>query len=351
MIRRYVVLAPNAFVQSAKTAHGVIAYGSDPVVAVIDPSCAGRRVGDLVPHLARCDAPVVASLPEALAFAPSALLVGTAPIGGALGDLRAGVLEAIEAGLDIVSGLHSMLAEDQEIASAARKRGVRLYDLRAVPATPVFSGAAYAVTVPILLTVGNDCNVGKMTVSLELCAAARRAQRRWNFVPTGQTGIAIAGWGIAVDRTIADFAAGACERLVLEAAEQQPDAIVVEGQGAINHPAYAPVTLALLYGCAPDALVLVCMPHRTKINAYATPTLPYRELIRLHEALLAAVKPANVIGIALNTRGLDEGAARAEIARARAETQLPADDLVRFGADAFYAAIAGSLRKGEVRTA
>ena len=351
MIRRYVVLAPYAFVQSAKTAHGVIAYGNDPVVAVIDPSCAGKRVCDVVPHLAQCDAPIVASLQEALPFAPSALLIGTAPIGGALDALRDGVLEAIGAGLDVVSGLHTMLAEDAELAHAAHERGVRLYDLRAVPTTPVFRGSAYEVESPILLTVGNDCNVGKMTVSLELCAAARRAQKRWTFVPTGQTGIAIAGWGIAVDRTIADFSAGASERLVLEAAEQRPDAIVVEGQGAINHPAYAPVTLALLYGCAPDALVLVCMPHRTTIKAYATPTLPYRESIRLHEALLASVKPANVIGIALNTRGLDETSARAEIARARAETHLPADDLVRFGADAFYAEIAGSLRKREARTA
>ncbi len=351
MSRRYVVLAPNAFAQSAKTAHGVIAYGNDPVVAVVDPSRAGKRVCDVVPHLSHCDAPIVASLRDALAFEPTALLIGTAPIGGALGDLRAGVLEAVAAGLDIVSGLHAMLAEDDEIAAAARERGVRLYDLRAVPATPVFSGAAYDIPVPILLTVGNDCNVGKMTVALELCAAAKRARRTWSFVPTGQTGIAIAGWGIAVDRTIADFAAGACERLVLEAASQRPDTIVVEGQGAINHPAYAPVTLALLYGCAPDALVLVCTPHRATINAYTTPTLPYRDLIALHESLLASVKLAKVVGVALNTRGLDDVAARREIARARDETGLPADDLLRFGADAFYAAIAGSLSKREARTA
>ena len=156
-------------------------------------------------------------------------------------------------------------------------------------------------------------------------------------MPTGQTGIIIAGWGISVDRVIADFAPGAAEQLVLYAAHEGADLIVVEGQGAINHPAYAPVTLALMTGCAPDALLLVCDPSRTHIESYATPVFGYSELIAIHEALLETVKPAPVVGIALNTHGLSETKARAEIARARAETQLPADDVVRFGAAGFYA--------------
>ena len=145
---------------------------------------------------------------------------------------------------------------------------------------------------------------------------------------------------------IADFAPGATESLVLYAAQSNPDLIVVEGQGAINHPAYAPVTLALMYGAAPDALVLVCDPVRERIGGYDTPTLGYRELIRLHEALLATVKPARVVGIALNTRGLDDAGAHAQIERARRETSLPADDVVRNGPDALFAAIAPEMRKG-----
>jgi uncharacterized NAD-dependent epimerase/dehydratase family protein len=168
-----------------------------------------------------------------------------------------------------------------------------------------------------------------MTVALELVAAACASGRNARFVPTGQTGIVIAGWGISVDRVIADFAAGAAEQLVLYAAHEGADLIVVEGQGAINHPAYAPVTLALMTGCAPDALVL----------------LGYKDLIAVHEALLETVKPAPVIGIALNTRGLGERQARAEIARARDETQLPADDVVRFGADGFYSQISARIVK------
>jgi uncharacterized NAD-dependent epimerase/dehydratase family protein len=210
---------------------------------------------------------------------------------------------------------------------------------------PLFCGDAYVVGAPIVLTVGNDCAVGKMTVSLELVRAANAAGRNARFVPTGQTGVLIAGWGISVDRVISDFAAGAAEQLVLYAAREGADLIVVEGQGAINHPAYAPVTLSLMTGSAPDALVLVCDPSRASIETYSTHTLGYRECIAIHEALLATVKPASVIGIALNTQHLSEREARDEIERARIETGLPVTDLVRFGAPDFYAEIAPGIVK------
>lgn len=345
MTRRYAILAPERFAEDAKTAHGVIAYGSDATVAVIDPRCAGRRVRDVLPYL-NSDAPIVNDLEAALAYGPTALLIGTAPQGGALPEeWRAAVLAGIDAGLEIVSGLHDMLGEDAQFAAAAKARGVRIWDVRSVPDVPLFSGDVYGLASPTLLLVGNDCAVGKMTVALELVRAALARNVRAAFVPTGQTGILIAGWGISIDRVIADFAPGATEHLVLQAAARGTDLIVVEGQGAINHPAYAPVTLALMYGSAPDALVLVCDPtHRTIAN-FPTPTLGYRGLIRIHEALLATVKPATVVGIALNTRGLDDEQAQTAIAQARAETHLPVDDVVRFGCDAFYAQIAPHLKR------
>ncbi|MBV8637153.1 MAG: DUF1611 domain-containing protein [Candidatus Eremiobacteraeota bacterium] len=343
--RRYVILAPGKFAVDAKTAHGVIAYGEDDVVAVIDHDGAGKRVRDVLPYL-DSDAPIVGTVEEALAYHPTSLLIGTAPIGGALPNAwRNEILRAIRAKLEIVSGLHDMLGEDDEFVKAARTSGTQIWDVRKPPATPIFSGAVYDVKAPIMLMVGNDCAVGKMTVALELARAVREAGKSAAFVPTGQTGIMIAGWGISIDRVIADFAPGATEALVLEAAMRNPDMIIVEGQGAINHPAYAPVTLALMYGAAPDALVLVADPTRPSVEGYNTPTLGYRELIRLHEALLATVKPARVAGIALNTRRLDDADARAEIERAKAETGLPADDVVRFGPQALYAAIAPSLHK------
>jgi uncharacterized NAD-dependent epimerase/dehydratase family protein len=351
MRRRYAILALDRFERDAKTAHGVIRYGSDEVVAVIDPAGAGRRVRDALSYL-ESDAPIVSSLAEALAFAPTALLIGTAPKGGGLPpEWRGAVLEAIAAHLEIVSGLHEILDADREFRVAARAAGTTIWDVREPPEVPLFTGEAYDVSAPVLLTVGNDCAVGKMTVSLELVAAATARGKKARFVPTGQTGVLIAGWGICIDRVIADFAAGASEQLVLYAAHEGADLIVVEGQGAINHPAYAAVTLALMTGCAPDALVLVSDPRRDRIESYGTPTLRYAEAIALHEGLLDTVKAAPVVGIALNTWGMSEDEAQTEIARARAESGLPADDLVRFGAQRFYAAIEPQIEKRRPRGA
>jgi len=341
--RRYLILAPGEFLENAKTAHGVIRYGTDDVVAVVDPDHSGKTVRTVLPHLQN-DAPFVDDVQAGLAFEPDALLIGVAPQGGALPQSwRRQILRAIDAQLEIVSGLHDLLSEDSEFAGAAQRAGVRLWDVRVPPEVPLFSGAVYDVKAPVLLTVGSDCAVGKMTVSLELVRAARERKRNAVFVPTGQTGIMIAGWGISVDRVISDFSPGATEQLVLQSAHA--DFIVVEGQGSIYHPAYAPVTLALMYGAAPDALVLVVDPTRPTIGNFRTPTLGYRELIAAYEGVLAMVKPAPVVGIALNTRALSEDSARAEIARARKETALPVADVVREDPLEFYDAIARYIIK------
>ncbi|GAC1498818.1 MAG: DUF1611 domain-containing protein [Vulcanimicrobiaceae bacterium] len=338
MARRYLIFAPGHFADDAKTAHGVIRYGGDEIAAIVDADYDGQRVRDVLPHLP-CDAPIVGSVDAGLAYRPTALLVGVAPQGGNLPSRwRAEILRAIDAKLELVSGLHDLLADDAEFSEAAERRGVRLWDVRKSPDAALFSGAAYDVAPPVLLTVGSDCAVGKMTVSLELVQAARNRGMRANFVPTGQTGILIAGWGAAVDRVIADFSPGAVEPLVLRGA-RDTDLVVVEGQGAINHPAYAPVTLALLYGAAPDGLVLVVDPGRATIGNFKTPRLGYQELIAAYEGICNLVKPAAVLGIALTTRGLSENAARAEIARAQHETSLPADDVVRYGPDALFDSI------------
>lgn len=345
MKRRYAILAPGRFAGDAKTAHGVIAYGADETVAVIDPEYAGKTVADVLPHLGS-NAPIVTTVAQALEYKPTSLLIGTAPKGGALPqDWREAVLDAIDAKLEIVSGLHDMLGDDEEFRTAAAAAGVEIWDVRKPPEVPIFSGAVYDVKAPILLMIGNDCAVGKMTVALELVRAAEAKSVKARFVPTGQTGIMIAGWGISIDRVIADFAPGATEQLVLYAAHEGADLIVVEGQGSINHPAYAPVTLALMTGSAPDAAVLVCDPTRTHIESYETPTLGYRDLIEIHERLFATIKPAKVIGVALNTRRLSDDRAREEIERARRESGLPADDVVRFGPDRFYSEIAPHIAK------
>ncbi len=350
--RRYVAFAPGAFAtRAAKTAHGVIAYASDETVVVVDPTHAGRRVRDVVPYL-DSDAPIVAGVAESLVYDPTSLLIGIAPQGGALPEAyRSEIALALRNKLEIVNGLHTFLNDDPELRALADTHDARIWDLRLPPAAPLFSGAAYDVGARVVLTVGSDCAVGKMTASLELTRAARDAGADAAFVPTGQTGIAIAGWGTAIDRVVIDFAAGAAEQLVLEGDRRARDVLMVEGQGGINHPAYAPVTHALLFGCAPDALVLVHLVTRTAIEGYDAPILSYRELIRTYEAVCATVKPARVVAVALNTHGLDDAAARAAIADARTQTGLPVDDVVRYGPDALYAAFAPALAKVPLRRA
>ena len=343
--RRYLILAHDHFVEDAKTAHGVIRYAADPTVAVVDASCAGSTVRQVLPSL-HSDAPIVGSLNEGLPYRPSALLIGTAPQGGKLPPhWRNEILVALNAGIDVVNGLHDMLRDDPELAAEAHKSGATIWDVREPPSVPLFSGRVYDVAAPVLLAVGNDCAVGKMSVMLELSRAAARQGSVAEFVPTGQTGIMIAGWGIAVDRVIADFATGAAEQLVLEAARRQPACILVEGQGGINNPAYAPVTLALLFGSAPDALILVADIGKTHVEGFQTPILDLPALIEVHEMLCGTVKPAKVIAVALNTRSLDDAQARQAVRDVREETGLPADDVVRFGAGALWSALQPSLVK------
>jgi uncharacterized NAD-dependent epimerase/dehydratase family protein len=174
-----------------------------------------------------------------------------------------------------------------------------------------------------------------MTVSLELDLEARRRGLPSVFVPTGQTGIAIAGWGIAVDAVVADFVAGAAERLVVDGRARGGEVLWVEGQGSLLHPVYSGVTLGLYHGSAPHLLVLCHEAGRTEIEGagggpHPIPTL--RELVQLHEQLALPARPARVAAVALNTRALGEADARAVLAATEEETGLPADDPVRFGA-------------------
>src|SRR4051794_14102149 len=315
----------------AKTAHGILRYAEREVVAVVDAAHAGATADAVVPY-ARRAAPIVATVGDAVALGANVLVIGVAPFGGALTDeWRAAIVEAIGAGLHVEAGLHTVLADDPELASAAAAAGVELRDLRGAPADLSVPGPGRP-DVRVVHTVGSDCAIGKMSVTLELDAAARARGLDSVFVATGQTGIAIAGWGIAVDHVISDFVAGAAARLVQEGARRAP-LLFVEGQGALGHPAYSGVTLGLLHGCRPDALVLCHRAGATEIDDYpgiAIPGLP--ELVRTYEAAAGWVRPARVAAIAVNTRGLDDDAARAAIEAAAHETGLPAADPVRFGA-------------------
>ena len=217
------------------------------------------------------------------------------------------VLKAsIAAGLDVESGLHEFLSEDPELSDLAREHGVTLRDLRKPPeGLSVPTGANLDVDATIVLTVGSDCAIGKKTVAVELDLEARRRGLESVFVPTGQTGIAIAGWGIAVDAVVSDFLAGAAEWLVVEGARRGGKLLFVEGQGSLVHPMYSGVTLGLVHGSVPHRFVLCHAAGATEIEGCpGHPIPPLRELVELHERISLPARKASVSCIALNTAGI-----------------------------------------------
>lgn len=336
-MRRIAILAEGTFDwQRAKTAVGVLRYSPDTVVAVIDSTTAGQDASAALrdPSVG-VGVPVVASIEDALEFEPTALLIGIAPIGGELPEpWRPILVRAMEAGLEIVSGLHFFLADDPALAAVAQATGARIWDVRRPPADlamRIRQGAPHRAGSHVIYFCGTDCNVGKMTVAVELDREARRRGLSSAFAATGQTGMMISGTGIPADRFISDFLPGAVEAMVLDFAEHY-DWVFVEGQGALGHPAYSAVTLGLLHGAAPDLLILCHVAGRTKIRSYDTPIPPLPEVRAMYETAAAWLKPAPVVAVAVNTFGLPEAAARAAIEAAASETGLPATDPVRFGA-------------------
>ena len=337
MSKRYLVLAEGRSDDPhyGKTARGVIRYGREPVVAILDSTHAGETYDGI---------PVVASVDAALSFDPTTAIVGVATQGGRFPPAWRELLKScIAAGLDVESGLHEFLADDPEMSELARRHGVELRDLRRPPPDlNVPTGENLELDTKIVLTVGSDCAIGKKTMALELHLEAARRGLASQFVPTGQTGIAIAGWGIAVDAVVADFVAGAAERLVVEGHRRGgTDVLFVEGQGSLVHPAYSGVTLGLVHGSAPHAYVLCHLAGSTEVEGYPGHPLPaLPELIELHERAALPARRARVEAVALNTRLLDDEEARRAIAAAEAETGIPADDPVRFGAAKLVDAVA-----------
>ncbi len=347
------ILAEGQFeTRLAKTAIGVLRYAPYPIVAVVDSTRAGT---DAASHVGvGKGVPVVASVDEAMALGADALLIGTAAAGGRIADAyRPHLARALERGLSVWSGLHERVLSDPALAAAAKRGSATIRELREPPADlPIGGHRERRAGSVVVLTVGTDAAVGKMTASLEIVEALRRAGKRAAFVATGQTGIAIAGEGIAVDAVVADFIAGAAERLVCDAAETA-DLVVVEGQGSLTHPGFSAVTLGLLHGAGPDLMVMCHDAARRIVKGYDREGLPVKDIdecIAIYEEAAAWRRPsgyprARVVAIALNTRDLVDEYAREELARFQREVSLPVADPVRegaAGADRLAAAIVGS---------
>jgi uncharacterized NAD-dependent epimerase/dehydratase family protein len=345
-MRRLVILTEGQFgPHHGKTAMGVIRYGTEPIAAVLDSSIAGRNVREWLPGK---DIPAVATLAEALALPepPDTLLIGIAPTGGKLPDSwRTTILQAIEAGMDVHSGLHTFLGDDPDFSAAAAAKGVQIVDYRRPPERHETAvGRRHTPGKRVILTVGTDCAIGKMSVALELRKSALAVGDSAVFVPTGQTGMMIDGWGVAVDRVISDFVQGTVEWMV-EEGETRGDWIIVEGQGSLDHPAYSSVTLGLIHGATPHAMVMVHKPglaahdfdHRPDVS-FPIAKLP--AFIKLHESVAGLVAPSKVVGVALNTMLYpDDAGARRIIEEIAEDTGLPTDDPVRFGGDRLWPAV------------
>src|SRR4051794_30355981 len=312
-------------------------YAPVPTVALVDSTHAGETHEGV---------PVVATVEEALQYGPTTAVVGVATQGGRFPpEWRELLKSSIVNGLDLESGLHEFVGDDPELQGLAAQHGVELRDLRKPPPDlNVPTGENLEIAARIALTVGSDCAIGKKTVALELDLEARRRGLPSVFVPTGQTGIAIAGWGIAVDAVVSDFLAGAAERLVVEGHRRGGELLFVEGQGSLAHPAYSGVTLGLIHGSAPHVFVLCHKAGSTAIEGYPGHPLPsLTELIDLHKRISLPLRPARVACLALNTAHLAEAGAKEAIEVAAAETGLPADDPVRFGAGPLLEAVLGAV--------
>jgi uncharacterized NAD-dependent epimerase/dehydratase family protein len=304
----------------AKTAFGLRDWASDRCIG--EWACEEASVSVGLPRLSPL---------EARARGARALVVGVANIGGTVSSRwMPRLLEALDAGLDIVSGMHTRLAEIPELNNAAVRAGRRLIDVRVAPAgIPVATGAKRSGK--RLLTVGTDCALGKKYTALALARAFALRGVSVDFRATGQTGIMIAGGGMPMDAVVADFAAGAAEMLSPAAPAHHWD--IIEGQGSLFHPAYAGVSLALLHGSQPDVIVVCHQPGRTRL--LGNPNYPLPDLEETIELNLTLGRRTNrgirCAGISLDTSSLAPAAAERLLAEESARCGFPAADPIRGG--------------------
>ncbi|MBS4028572.1 MAG: DUF1611 domain-containing protein [Ignavibacteriales bacterium] len=336
MIRRIVILAEGKFSPlESKTANQAIRYLPNEVVGVIDSRNAGKTAQDILGFGGTI--PIFSSLQKSFSKKPNTLLIGIAPVGGRLPDeWRAILKEAIQHKLNIINGLHTILADDEEFSSLAKKYNVTISDLRKIPSEyEVVAKGSWSTTyrktrkAKTILTVGTDCNVGKMTASLELHREFLKRKLKSDFVATGQTGILLSGRGIAIDSVVSDFVAGAIEKEIDNRVAEGAEYIHVEGQGSLTHQGYSSVTLGLLHGVMPDAMILVHHPIREK-DDYGFSITNVKKIIKLHEQILSPFKKSKVVGIAMNTVNMSPKQIREAKKKLESETNLPVADVLTY---------------------
>jgi uncharacterized NAD-dependent epimerase/dehydratase family protein len=328
MARRMVILTQgHSNPHTAKTACSVMRYCPDEVVAVLDADSVGYSVVE------RLGVPIDIPFVNSLAAAGDAdtLLIGIAPPGGKIPEnWRPIILEAINRGMNIVSGLHDFLTDDSVFLAAASAANVELSDVRKNNETSIARRLDIRPDCFRIHTVGHDCSVGKMVAAIEITKGLNEQDVDAKFVATGQTGIMVSGEGCPVDRVIADFVSGATERLLL--ANQQHEVLVFEGQGSLVHPSYSAVTLGILHGCLPHALVMCYEVGRETITGVEHVAIPSLERIRdLYLAMSNIYQPCQFIGVAMNSRRVSTADAEVERRRVEDSFELPVCDVFRDG--------------------
>jgi len=324
---------------TANTAASVLRYKAQDVVALLDTTQVGKTAESLLG--VGGDIPVVGNL-EAVPNA-NALMLGIAPPGGRIPEAwRSTILQAIDHGMDVISGLHDFLCEDTGFSKAAQEKGVQLIDVRKNKERDVAQRQNIREECLRIHTVGQDCSLGKMVVALELTQALQKAGQDAKFVATGQTGILIEGEGAPIDCVVADFISGAVEKLVL--ANQHHNVLLIEGQGSLAHPRYSAVTLGLLHGCMPHGMIMCYEVGRKNVNGMEHVALTsLAKLVEVYETMANLMGPSRVIGVAMNSRNVSESEAEIEREKIRRELGLPVCDVLRHGSDDLAQAIQAML--------
>lgn len=334
--RKMIILTEgNSEPVPAKTAVCVLRYRPEEVVALLDSTQAGKTtqqvldVGGSTPFVSSIE-----EVPDA-----NALMIGIAPLGGRMPESwRQVVLAAIDRGMDIISGLHQFLSDDYEFAQRATVKGVDIIDIRKNNERDIAMFPPLREECLRILTVGQDCCVGKMVVALELTNAMKAKGVDAKFVATGQTGIMIEGDGCPVDCVVSDFVNGAAEKLVLE--NQHHELLFIEGQGSLAHPSYSAVTLGLLHGSRPHGMIMCYEVGRDRVDRMEhAPLKSLGELCSVYEQMANLMHPCSVIGVAMNSHKVSADEAEAERERVRSQLGLPVCDVIRHGPDELVQAV------------
>ncbi len=332
MQRKILILAEEKFSPlRSKTANGAIVYMPEQVVAVVDSTKVGVTAQQVLGYGGSI--PVVKNLEEGMRFNPTHLLIGIAPQGGRLpDDWRVTLKQAIQSRLHILSGLHTILSDDPEFSALARQCGVTITDYRKIPpeSEVVAQGTWQNRKAKVVLTVGTDCNIGKMTTTIQVQRELVKRGLKADWIATGQTGMMIRERGICVDHIISDYIAGCIEIEVDRSVAEGYDYILVEGQGALTHMGYSGVTLGLVHGTMPDAMILCHQPTRLT-DDYGLPLPDLNRCIELHESIVKIFRPTKVTGIGVSSVGLSDEESMQAAKKIEKETGLAAVDTFRFG--------------------